>query len=156
MSQVLSYCSQEETDLFQWVTQTRAHTQLNTKSAASIKYQALFTYLTPQSSHLSAQWVEIYHSLYTDCPESIDLTWKSPGVQNLIQQRRDLMWDILTVSLGVMQWSEIRKDVEKKIKNSGKVWWFPNVENKAVLLLLHFLYSVFFWVFGSDIWVEGQ
>lgn len=35
-------------DPFQWVTQTRTHTN---PSSASIKYQALFTYSTPQTSH---------------------------------------------------------------------------------------------------------
>lgn len=41
-------------DPFQWVIQTRTHTNPN---SASIKYQALFTYSTPQTSHCQqSEW----------------------------------------------------------------------------------------------------
>lgn len=67
LSLVLSLRSQEETRPFQWVTQTRA--QARTRSSTSIMYQALFTYLTLRTPHLSSLWLENSH---TDYPERFD------------------------------------------------------------------------------------
>lgn len=118
----------------------------NIKSSASIEYQPLFTNRTPQSSHLSAWRVEIYHEFYPDCPESIDPGWKSPRVCNPIWRIR--LWDMLTVGYDLVIVMGIQGGRERE-EFLEEIWWLVNVERDAGLLFPHFLVNFSLFSFDS-------